>query len=545
MKKSHIVSALIMSALLAFASLSACGGQNSSEQSEAKLKIAFFDGGYGDDWMLELKRAYEYINKGAEITAVPIYDKENFASQISGGTSSYDMYFTVGHPYAYTHTKISAYGKEFDGYFADITDVYNYVPEGETLAVKDKLNDDYEAFANDGGKYNFISWAIGTQGITYHENYFTGNGWSVPLTTDSLIELAEDIKAADLKIKVDGAYKTVYPFIYCAEDEYWSYMMPIWFAQYEGKSGWDDYWNCIDGNGNQYTTEINSYTGMLRAFEVLSDIMLDEKGYNHYLAKSKSFDIMQSIYLDGQSVMMVNGDWMTNELKENNYDLTDVRLMKTPVISAIVEKLELYEDGTAAYSSLSAEKRKYYDDKLCAIIKDVDGGKSSSELCGNADFARISEARGMNASNGNLHFAGITAYSKNKDTAKDFLKFMYSDEGIRIYAKNTTGCGLPVKHDYASDAELSDSIDGFVKSAMEIYNDSTVIFQSQRKNPAFIYPQLSLDFISPLTKNFVSKFAADSGLADFWTAKTAFEKNAEQYRDPQVWTKFKEYYGIK
>lgn len=51
----------------------------------------------------------------------------------------------------------------------------------------------------------------------------------------------------------------------------------------------------------------------------------------------------------------------------------DPEFMQIPIISDIVETLELYEDGTTAYSTLSAAKKAAYDTALRAIIDYVDG----------------------------------------------------------------------------------------------------------------------------------------------------------------------------
>ena len=69
------------------------------------------------------------------------------------------------------------------------------------------------------------------------------------------------------------------------------------------------------------------------------------------------------------SAFMPNGDWMYHETKDY-FDSTGhgPGFMRMPVISDIVETLELYEDGAAAYSTLSAEKKAAYDTTLRAII---------------------------------------------------------------------------------------------------------------------------------------------------------------------------------
>ena len=51
--------------------------------------------------------------------------------------------------------------------------------------------------------------------------------------------------------------------------------------------------------------------------------------------------------------MMINGDWTVNELlKSGAYtkeETADIAFMRTPIISSIVEKMDLYTHGTKTF----------------------------------------------------------------------------------------------------------------------------------------------------------------------------------------------------
>ena len=59
------------------------------------------------------------------------------------------------------------------------------------------------------GKYYALPWSSATQGLVYHEKMFTENGWSVPNTSNELINLAKNVKSKGLTNEYG---ETVYPF---------------------------------------------------------------------------------------------------------------------------------------------------------------------------------------------------------------------------------------------------------------------------------------------------------------------------------------------
>ena len=69
---------------------------------------------------------------------------------------------------------------------------------------------------------------------------------------------------------------------------------------------------------------------------------------------------------------------------------------------------------------------------------------------------------------GGNHTVGIPVYATAKDLAKEFLKFMLSDEGYRIYFDATTGNQLPIKYDLQNDTERWGSMSAFAKSRYEV-----------------------------------------------------------------------------
>lgn len=197
----------------------------------------------------------------------------------------------------------------------------------------------------------------------------------------------------------------------------------------------------------------------------------------------------QARFVDGQCAMMVNGDWLENELLktqsgiEASYtkeELQDIRMMKTPIISAISDKLSYYTED-ASWDEISADKQEAYDAKLREIVDYVDGVSSTMPaFATEADVKIVAEARQVIYSIGSYHGCAIPVYSTAKDIAKDFLKFMASDEGCAIYQQNTNGAMLPFDYDYKA-VEGYDDCSVFAKNNMDTIANAITFCQPNHR----------------------------------------------------------------
>ena len=95
-------------------------------------------------------------------------------------------------------------------------------------------------------------------------------------------------------------------------------------------------------------------------------------------------------------MFMACGDWFDMEMKELIADIVNnggkaynVQMMKTPVISAIIDRLTTVKD----------------DATLSKVVKAVDAGADSFEGVSEDDFKIIKEARNILYSVGNYHTA--------------------------------------------------------------------------------------------------------------------------------------------
>jgi len=514
--------ALILCIACVFALVS-CDKNKGNDKNE--LTVSVFNGGYNVQWLETLKARFESQNEGVTVKIVQAIGdtgRQRQITELKSGATKTDIYFCSNDIFLYVkNAKLEVDGKTYDSFVADLTDVYEHSVKGG--AIKDVMFDGFEEFFNLNDKYYALPWASAVEGLMYHEEMFVDNGWTVPNTTNELISLAKTIKNANLKNEYDD---DVYAFSYSLEDEYWNLMLYPWIAQYEGMKGWNDYWAGIDDDGNLNTPKLLDMIGINRALTVIETLLKDSNGFQHPSSKTKDFTSMQYRFLDNESVMVPNGDWLVSEMKEGyteeEIENLDVKYMKTPIISSISETLSYYNESIP-FDSLSTAKQAEYDQMLSTIVADVDAGKSSSTVGNADDFARVKEAREMVTSEGNIHIAVVPSYCEQVDLAKSSLKLMYSEEGARIFAENTIGCRLPMSYDFTTSA------DGvFSNSIMHNAEDARWIFKYNYKTELFV--DYGLRVLAPNVSNFVQLLSA-SNSNDYKGANTIYNESKTYFEN--------------
>lgn len=407
-----------------------CGGREKlPEGKTVKLEISPFNGGYSLEWLKAVIAAYELERPEVYVTfSEDIVSRDDQLVEIQSGVSDYDIYMTG----------MNLHGQLYNGLpVEDISDVYE--------AIGDKINPAVVNWYNHEGKQYAVPWSTSVLGILYHKDMFSQHSIAVPRTTNELIAAADKINM------VRGSGSGPYAFAYCAKDNYWSYLFNPWLAQYEGVERYENYWNCIGTNGRQYDKSVVAYTGILRTLEVYETLLKASNNYNHPSSKDSRFTDMQIHFLDRDTAMMVNGDWVVSEtMKSGNYEVeesADVAFMRTPLISSMVETLDLWTHGNTEYPDLSQADKDAYDVKLAAIIDAVDAGQTALAGVSAADFARVKQARSVTPTMADGALTMIPSASKNIEEAKEFLKFMYSDKGIQAYNSHIYGTGLPVRYE--------------------------------------------------------------------------------------------------
>lgn len=508
-------------------SLAACGGPEVKDDPNV-LQTYACDLGYGTDWLPAILDAFaqkDWVKeKYPNLTiAKPVTNTvRTFAINcFEAGQKSnpYDVLFSMENVDA-----LSATGKTLE-----LTDsVFNQKVPGEDILYKDKMNNSarlackYLDQSNLEGadRYYYTHWAGGMDSIIYNETILSQFDLSVPKTTDELINACAVIK--ENEGKDNGKYKKGYSIIQSDTDaNYFSYLFPVWWAQYDGIQTYLNFWNGL--SDGRYSNQIFEETGRLESMKVMEEVLDSVNGYRDTASSNYEFMQAQTAFLQGNGVFHANGDWFTNEMNTTVKTLTQrgemggvFKTMRPPVVSALGKKLGIT------------------DAELSAVVDYVDGERSEIPTINSSRgytaeqiVARVTEARSVNHSIGPAHQAVIPSYSEAKDVAVDFLRFMATDEALLIYMQKTNGASLPFNYDvktkspetYASFASTAQSVIDFkYNPVFEVYSlptDESFPLNKYGGLKAIIYGDVYMNFVSSVGKYSAQKIFDDTKA--FWT----------------------------
>ena len=506
-KGLRVVSSLV--ALSTLLTVAACGGNGGGYDPLAsdEIKVVVSSRGYGTAQYEEIAKAFEATHPGKKV-----YVESTVAS--TALTAQLEANSFIGDVCMFNDNALWKLWRS--GKMVTLDDVVSAIPDGEEKSVGEKCDSNLmNAYKVSDGHYYSIPWMNENVGLVYNKtalNTLLGeNAWELPKTTIELYALCDRIKTA-------GGYGFVW------ESAYLSF---IGFeAQY---SGYEQYLQ--NSQGYYYDETTNAYklsdntvqciknnTGYLRTLEQIEKILSE---YSHQYSRDMDFIQAQSTWAGipyaGDSklcVFMPNGDWAYNETKEFLAATGHkAGFMNLPVMSDIVETLELYEDGDTPFSKLSPEKQSIYDAKLRAIIDYVDGETVSVPTgVGQNDINRVAEARSY--IEGKAQGQAFIPYNSKKiDLAKEFLVFMASDMAVNIYSQYTNGLSP-----WVTDTTFS-NISFDVPFMQDVLN---VVSLSK----AFAKPHNELSLYFPKTTSFDQGFGAGTH-----TAKMIWENDVKWYKE--------------
>ena len=448
---------LVISLVCAMLALTGC--EKKEETAATQLEIYILDAGYGTEWLDKVSeefQAQDWVKEKYPDLSIKIDSnaESSYAEgKITAGANAnpYDLLFGIN-----LQTVYSKRDSNRNTILLDITDVYESEVPGEGILVKEKMLESAivaNAYTDISGQtaYYAVPWAGGMNGIFYNADKLKEYG-DVPVTTDQLSEIMKKITA-----------KEDYAIMQSCENSsacYWEHLYPIWWAQYEGYDNYMSFWEGkVDG---EYSVDIFKQQGRLESLKVLEEVLGSANKNLYPGANATAFIDAQTNFLMGQGVFMANGDWFDREMSEikeglkgEGYDY-DIRMMKTPVISSIINKTKTIKD----------------DATLAEVVKAVDNGETGYKGVSEEDYKTVAAARQVLYSVGNLHNAVIPSYSSSTEVAKDFLRFLATDKANEIYAQETCGSGMFYKYNMQETSpELYNSLSGTAKMRTDFYND--------------------------------------------------------------------------
>lgn len=415
MKKSVKFVAAALAAGLACAAFAGCNNKE-KPNSATDIEISFWEGSFGKTFMEDIvsgfmKKYPEYkvdlrTSKNAQTIANSLQKRKNDTT---------DIYFN----------QLSIF-MNYTDLFADLSEIVTETIPGETKSIKDKYDKSlYESLKNENGEVKTLGWVGSATGIFYYADVLEKEGIDVPRTTDELADLVTSLGT-----------KTSFVQLKDARMGYYQYLVKAWMAQYAGLDYYNNNWLQLkDESGKTPSKDVylSETDGRKQALDVLGSL-LSSKTSIEDLDKFK----VATYFNLGDAVMMVNGNWVFGEvaaLKEKN-----IKMMRTPVISALAQKLETVAD----------------DEELAALVSAVDNvldNGATVSLTGSgydvsqADWDKVYAARTMVYNNGSEHAMIVNKYTNAKDGVKKFIQYYYSDEGLAKFINATH---------YSANANLTD-----------------------------------------------------------------------------------------
>lgn len=433
MKKK--VTAVLLCMALACGCLSACGETDGNHETGAKgnnqtdVEIGIWNAGIGVEWLDEVIEKFE--------KTYPEYHVFYTAS-----ASTKTVMSTFGMPDVDTKDLYMSIWQTDSTYLEPLDDVLDATIEGEAISIREKFNDNFLSVAKaKDGHYYQLPHAGGVMGIAYNATIFEEAGIKqIPRTTDELLVVCDKLYN-----------KNITPLCHFVNGGYYHFLHHEFMAQYDGADYLiNQFYACKDENGTSPSKDaLKAQDGRYYALKTFEKLLTPE--YVLQGSNSKTHTEIQTEFLNNKAAMMYNGSWMMNEMKRSSNN-GDIKFMKTPVISAIINKLSTVKSDAQLRTLITAIDQVTSGEKQLDDFAAGENYAIENMTVSKADWDKVYQARNAIGSNFEGEGAYIPNYSAAKEGAKLFLKFMYSDEGYQTFV-DITGCPRPMT---MSDGKMPD-----------------------------------------------------------------------------------------
>lgn len=484
------------------------------DDSETNLIISLYEGGYGTSAFQKIADKFEehYAEEGYTVTIIedPALVSSTVISKIQSGpkVTPTDLFLPGDVQFRQIISQGDKFIKGYEYGLEDLTDLFGQKVYGEDVTYAEKLDPQYaegSAIEIDGEtRYFSVPFMGGISGLAYNNELFEANGWKLPNTTNELITLIEEIKE-------DGAT----PFVWSSGKGYWDYCVYPWWRQLVTDEEAEDFWNCVDKNGD-VSAEVFHSQALLTAFTALEDCIYDTKNSHPKSMTFTHIEAQMAMYETSNRIaMMPTGDWLENEMKNSGYEpgQIDIGLMKVPVISDVIYTYDSIGNPQYKYQTIQS------DEKLSEVITAIDTNASKPADVSQEDFDAITKIRSYTNSNGFMFNAMIPVYSNAKKVAKEFLLYMASDEAQQIFF-NETGALLPYS---TANLQKPANPTRLQKAVLDSLGKTTYISNRAPKNPIFYNTDLESWHIN------IEGYIGTTEKADKMTAKQFWDWNYDEY----------------
>ncbi|MDR3318836.1 MAG: extracellular solute-binding protein [Clostridiales bacterium] len=361
----------------------------------SKLRIKFFNGGYGRAWIDAMKTKFEADYPGVEVILTSSNKEADFTSTISttlAGSNADDIY--ICHNIPWEKLSVQSLVMNLDNLYNSViyTDTKN---DNAPIRYVDRIATSSLNGVKFNGHFYKVPEVQGAGGIAYNKGLFDANGWSIPTTYAEFVTLCQTISGSGVK-GTDG--KNVVPFVWSGTEAYiWDSLVYDWWVQIAGIDEFNQFMKYEDKN------MFNSaeFPALKTAWTYWYDLVAENPAFSH--PESLALDNLQSnmAFAAGQAAMMPATCWIANEIGDEmlNDFSCDIGLFPTPFVP------EAKKDGE------NNPIRVTYD------------------LAGKDSFI-------------------IAQKGKNKLLAQEFFKWMALEENALLFPQNTNGLLLAIRYDF-------------------------------------------------------------------------------------------------
>ena len=405
-----------------------------------------------------------YNAKSSEVQVIVNPNKDIYQSQIApaieAGISSSDIFITA-------QAGCSDLG--IKGYLEDLSDIWATDVDGNGQTVEEKMIDAdlfKKVYKTSGGTWG-LPHSDAMQGFVYDHGIFEDRGWLMTESDGVTLTVGKDGVAGtyddgqpvnmqewDLMVqKMVG--EGVYPFLWTGmmASDYLTSLSEALLAQYDGLDNYfvtfsyDGVYTHADGTQETITPATGYKTIKTPAKKVVMDFvykyLVESANYYHPSAKlgSVSHQDAQNLFVLGynntsanpQSGMLYEGVWWENEARA--------------VFTSLEKRGEKdYKYGTRDYRYM--------------LLPNMEGQRGANGD-GTGSVIGVSESGSI--------FLKKMPNAQKLGYAKDFIKYLVSDEVSRLFTTYASGLR---PYNYELTAEDQNSMTTFAKNAYALYSDT-------------------------------------------------------------------------
>lgn len=535
------------------------GGDEMEESNSPRIEVQAVITGFDTDWLDAVAAEFNEIYKGEYEVVITRTDTNlNTINDIcSPGKCTTDIFFEYNNINTLVNKSKSILKTGDRALLEDLTSVFNSPAIGKDKQpqggnIIDRFSDSYvnqytkytgSLTGYDG--YYGLPYMGGSLGLYVNKPVLIEKGYTTDdlLTTDGFLKVVDELAPAD-PLDANAFFPVSWSETYAAG--YWDYQMQIFFAQYEGAESYRNFWDFVPDEG---TVKDNGYSvyekqGLYESLKVITELI--NRDYAAPGTTSMDHVAAEARVAEGTSLVTVSGDWIYKELEKNyKNERENIIAIKSPVISALGVKLNLCGKGAHA----TDESCSACDAILKEIVKDVDGATLTDEQIAEkhssvnaAAVKAVREARGIFLGFGESTVAAIPSFSDAKVGAKLFLRYLYSDDGMKTFREHTF-VDLPVSYVNGAPTEEKEFMQAMYErthsdnSQMILSRSFTSKLRTVAGIPMYAQPTTLAAAYSGLS------YSHTSGATPTYTPKSLVEQNVNYIK--RSWTSYLSQAGIR